>query len=161
MMTWITFHFQRYRKLTPWAFCWRIAIEGTLVALIACIIIGFLGLGGREVKMKASGFLFLGVLLAPVWETLIFQAFPIWIARRCNARFSVQILASVVPFFIAHALKGVTTGLAAGLLTGFYLAFTYAHWREQTRWTAFWTTAGSHAIHNGIVIPLAIALGEI
>jgi len=92
MLTWLKFHFRRYRKLTPWAFCWRIAIEGTLVA---------------------------------------------------------------------HALKGVTTGLAAGLLTGFYLAFTYAHWREQTRWTAFWTTAGSHAIHNGIVIPLAFALGEI
>jgi Type II CAAX prenyl endopeptidase Rce1-like len=161
MMSWIHSHFQRYRKLTPWAFCWRIAVEGTFVALVGCIIVGFLGLGGREVKMKVPGFLFLGVILAPVWETLVFQAFPIWIARRCNAGFFVQIMASVVPFFLAHSLKGVATGVAAGLLTGFYLAFTYAHWREQARWTAFWTTAGSHAIHNAIVIPLAFALGEL
>jgi hypothetical protein len=111
--------------------------------------------------MKVPGFLFLGLLLAPVWETLVFQAFPIWIARRCNAGLSVQIIVSVVPFFFAHALKGVTTGVAAGLITGSYLAFTYAHWREQARWTAFWTTAASHAIHNGIVIPLVLALKEI
>lgn len=160
-MTWIKLHFQRYRERKPWDFCWRIALEGTAVALLACIVLSFLGAGERDIKMDFATFLFAGVIVAPILETLIFQAFPIWIARRCKARFSVQIIASVVPFFIVHAVEGIATGLAAGLLSGFYLAFTYAHWREQKRWTAFWTTAVSHAIHNGILIPLAFALGEI
>ena len=101
------------------------------------------------------------MVVAPLLETLIFQAFPIWIARLCKARFSIQVVASLVPFCAVHAVEGVGTGIAAGLIGGFYFAFTYAHWRERGRWPAFWVTAVSHAIHNGILIPLAFALGEV
>jgi hypothetical protein len=105
--------------------------------------------------------MFAGVVIAPIFETLIFQAFPVWIARLCKARFSIQILASMIPFTIIHSIEGVQTGIAAGLVSGFYLAFTYTHWREYKRWSAFWITAVSHAIHNVILISLALALGEI
>jgi len=154
-------HFQRYRQRAPWDFCWRIALEGTLVSLAVGVALGLLGLGARDLKMDAAVLLFAGVVAAPVIETLVFQAFPVWIARLCGARFRVQIVASVVPFFLAHAIEGIGTGIAAGLVGGFYFAFTYAHWRDYGRWPAFWVTAMSHAIHNGILIPLAIALGEV
>ena len=154
-------HFRRYRDRKPWAFCWRIALEGTLVTLAISIVLGLLGLGDREIKMSFPVFLFVGVVVVPLLETLIFQAFPVWIARLCKARFSVQVAASVIPFILVHVVEGVGTGIAAGLISGFYFAFTYVHWREQKRWPAFWTTAVSHAIHNGILIPLAFAFGEI
>jgi hypothetical protein len=111
--------------------------------------------------MDFADLLFVGVIVAPLLETLIFQAFPIWIARLCKARLSIQVVVSVVPFFLAHAIEGIGAGIAAGLIGGFYFAFTYVHWREYRRWTAFWITAVSHAIHNGILIPLALAFGEI
>jgi hypothetical protein len=160
-MKWIKEHFQRYRERPTWDFCWRIAIEGTIVALAVSFIIESLGVPSREIDIGFWPFLFFGVVIAPIFETLIFQAFPVWIARLCKARFSVQLLASVMPFTIVHAIEGVQTGIAAGVVSGFYLAFTYVHWREHRRWTAFWTTAVSHSIHNAIVIPLALALGEI
>ena len=160
-MTWIRAHFQRYRQRKPWDFCWRISIEGLLVALVFAIPLMFLGLSLREIKVSFPILLFSAVVVAPVLETFIFQAFPVWIARLCKARFSVQVAASVIPFFLAHAtIAGVGSGIAAGLISGFYLAFTYVHWREQKRWTAFWTTAVSHAIHNGILMILLAFVPE-
>ena len=160
-MKWIERHFRRYRERKPLDFCWRIAIEGTIVGLVVSFIIAASGIPGREINMGFWPLLFLGVVIAPILETLILQAFPVWIARLCKARFSVQILVSVIPFTIVHAMEGAATGVAAGLIGGFYFAFTYVHWRERRRWTAFWTTAVSHAIHNAILIPLAFAFGEI
>lgn len=159
-MNWIGSHFQRYRELKPWKFCWRIALEGTLVTLSVSIVLGFLGLSARDLKMDFAALLFVGVVVAPVLETLLFQSLPVWIARLCKARFPVQLVSSVIPFALVHAMEGAGTGIAAGLTGGFYFAFTYVHWREQKRWTAFWVTAVSHAIHNGILIPLALAFGE-
>ena len=160
-MNWIRKHFRRYRERSPWDFCWRIAIEGTVVALAVSFIIGIFGLPGREIDIGFWPLLFLCVVVAPILETLVLQTFPVWIARLCKARFSIQVLSSVVPFTILHAIEGIQTGIAAGLISGFYLAFTYVHWRENRRWTAFWVTAVSHAIHNAIAVPLALALGEI
>lgn len=160
-MRWIRNHFRRYRERSPWDFCWRIAIEGTVVGLVVSAIVALLGVPGREIPMGFWPFALLAVLVAPVLETLLFQAFPVWIARLCKARFSTQVLSSLVPFAALHAVEGIQAGLAAGLFSGFYLAFTYVHWREHSRWTAFWVTAVSHALHNAILVPLALALGEI
>jgi len=60
----------------------------------------FLGLSLREIKVSFPILLFSAVVVAPVLETFIFQAFPVWIARLCKARFSVQVAASVIPFFL-------------------------------------------------------------
>jgi hypothetical protein len=160
-MNWVKSHFRRYGERKPWGFCWRIAIEGTLVTLAVGVILGLLGLGERDLKMDFAVLVFAGVIAAPLLETLLFQAFPVWIARLCKARLSIQIVASVVPFFLVHAIEGIGTGIAAGLIGGFYFAFTYVHWRVRGRWAAFWVTAVSHSIHNGILIALAFAFGEI
>jgi hypothetical protein len=153
-MSWIKAHFQRYRERTPWSFCWRITIEGLIVPLAPALILVIIELivgemDNRHLPLSDPLFLLDSVTRTPVIETLIFQAFPIWIVRKCKASFSFQVFVSLVPFFLAHALAGIGTGICAGLVGGFYYAFTYAHWRVQSRWTAFWTTAVSHALHNG------------
>ena len=158
---WIVRHFHRYQRRKPWSFCWRIAIESTIVSLAIAFILHIFGLAKREVTLSFPVFMLVGVILAPVLETLILQSFPVWIARLCKARFSVQVVSSVVPFTLVHAIEGVGTAIAAGLIGGFYFAFTYVHWRERSRWTALWTTAVSHSIRNAIVISLAFALGEL
>lgn len=160
-MRWIRQHFRRYRERTPWDFCWRIAIEGTIVTLAVSCLVALLGMADRKIDLSFEVLLIAGVLAAPILETLILQSFPAWIARLFKAGFSVQIVVSVVAFTIAHAVEGIQAGIAAGLVGGFYFAFTYVHWRERSRWQAFWITAVSHAIHNGILIPLAFSVGEI
>ena len=119
------------------------------------------GLPHRKIDMAFRPLLWQFVVCSPIIETLVFQAFPVWIARICKARFSVQILASAIPFAIDHALIGIQSGIAAGLVGGFYFAFTYVHWRKKGRWTPFWVTAVSHAIFNGTLILFARALGQI
>jgi len=160
-MQWIRQHFQRYREREPWDFCWRITTECVIITLLASIALDLFGFGERDLDLSYPVLLLVAVFIAPLLETLIFQALPVWIARLCKARLSVQVAASVVPFFAAHALEGIGTGIAAGLLVGFYLAFTYAHWRERRRWTAFWTTAVCHALHNTVFVHVALATGEI
>lgn len=160
-MNWIRNHFHRYRQRTPWDFCWRITIEGFLISLAVGIVLGFLDLADRDLDMSLPVFVLFAVVLAPLLETLVLQALPVWIARLAKARFSTQVIASLVPFCFAHLVEGIGTAIAAGLVGGFYFAFTYAHWRESSRWTAFWTTSLSHAMHNAAAITLAVVLGEI
>ena len=160
-MRWVKRHFQKYRERSPWSFCWRIAIEGTVVGLVVSALLALFDPPPRDIPFGFGMFLFIGVVVAPIVETLLFQAFPVWIARMFKARFSTQVVASIIPFFLVHVVEGVQTGIAAGLVCGFYLAFTYVHWREKRRRTAFWVTTVSHAIHNAILIPLALAFGEI
>jgi hypothetical protein len=101
-------------------------------------------------------FVLLGVLLAPIIETLVFQALPVGVARLFKASFRWQVAAATILFAAAHFTESIAVGVGAGLVGGFYLAFTYVHWRERSRWTAFWTTAVSHGIHNGIAAILLL-----
>ena len=48
--------------------------------------------------------------------------------------------------------------VAAGIIGGFYFSFAYAHWRKQSRWQAFWVTAGAHAIHNSIAFAMMLTV---
>jgi hypothetical protein len=130
------------------------------VCLALAVVLSALGVPDREIEMDTAAFIFVALAVAPALETLLFQALPVFLARKCRARFSVQIAASVVPFALVHAVEGLGTLLAAGLVGGFYFAFTYAHWRETSRWTSFWTTWAVHTIQNIIAVTLLLALGE-
>jgi len=160
-MRWIKKHFQRHRNRTPWEFCWKIAIEGTIASLAAAYLLALLGVDDRIIDLRIEILIIVAIGVAPILETLIFQAFPVWIARLCKARFSVQVIVATIVFIIPHAIEGIQAGVAAGLIGGFYFAFTYVHWREHSRWTAFWVTGVSHLIHNAIAISLALAFGEL
>jgi len=113
-------HFDGYRKRTAWAFCWRITLEGIAVSLAAAVVCAALfGSPGRHFPFSIPVLLLVLLVAAPVLETLFLQALPVFFARLCNARFPVQIVASVVPFALLHAPAGVAAGVAAGLAGGF------------------------------------------
>ena len=89
---------------------------------------------GREFPDWSPAVMFLIiVVLAPIFETLLFQALPIFIARKFKAPFALQVVSSMVVFAGMHFLDGIAVGICAGITGGFYFAFTFAHWREKSR----------------------------
>ncbi len=103
----------------------------------------------------------MAVGLAPLLETLLLQAAPVALGRRCGLGFPGQVFLSAALFMGTHFFEGMQSGITAGLLGGFYLAFTYVHWREASLRTAFWMTVGLHAAHNlaSMLLRLASEMG--
>ena len=161
-MNWATRHFSRHRERTPWDFCWRIGVESTLVSLIAAAVLAVLfGVPRRELLDLSLPVAFVALLLvAPPIETLVFQAFPIFIVRVLKGSIRTQILVSTLLFAAAHFPEGMATGVSAGVIGGLYYAFAYAHWRIQSRWQSFWITTVCHGIHNGIAFFLLVVFGN-
>jgi len=145
---WLRRHFHKYRLFGPWTFCWRITIEGLIVSLATAIPLGLFGLADRKFRMSYEQLFIFAVFVAPILETLLFQAFPVFIARWFRAAFRTQVAIATTVFALAHIPDGFGAFVAAGIVGGFYYGFTYVHWRERARWTAFWVTALSHSLHN-------------
>lgn len=154
---WLRQHFANYRQRKPWDFCRRIGVESFLVSLVIAILLDILGSPPRDIKIDVVVFVFLGIVIAPIIETLVLQALPIWIARLCKLSFTTQVCISATLFALMHIPEGIATFISAGIIGGFYFAFAYAHWREKGRWVAFWVTAGAHAIHNFPIILMLAA----
>ncbi|ACB75495.1 CPBP family glutamic-type intramembrane protease [Opitutus terrae] len=88
------------------------------------------------------------VVLAPFFETLLLQALPVGAVRIFDGGFRAQLLAGWLMFAVAHLVNGLGSALVAGLVGGFYLSFTYTHWRTQSFRSALWMTCSMHALYN-------------
>ena len=162
-MPWIKKHFEKYLERTPWAFCWRIGLESLAVSFLFAVVLVFIfGPGKRaSLNLPVSVVFLLLLVIGPPIETLVFQAFPIFVVRSLNGSVLIQIIASALLFSAAHFPEGVATGISAGLIGGLYFGFAYSHWRKKSRWHPFWITMVCHAIHNGIAFVLLLATGHI
>jgi len=149
----------RYRHRTPWQFCWRVGVEGLVVSMLVGLPLMALGGSQRDVPESLGPWIVGAVLVVPWLETLVYQSIPIGLCRRLGLGTTTQVIASTVAFFAAHLSLGLVSGIAAGLVGGFYLAFTYIRWRRCSWWTAVWVTALSHALGNGIVC--LVVLGSV
>ena len=143
--------FWRYRRHSAWSFCWRVAVEGLIVSVLVGLPLMALGASKREVPVSLGPWIIGAVFVIPWLETLVYQSTPIGLCRWLGWGRSKQVVVSTALFFVAHLTLGLSSGIAAGLVGGFYLAFTYIRWRRRSWWTAFWVTSLSHAIGNGIV----------
>jgi len=47
-------------------------------------------------------------------------------------------------------------GFAAGIVGGFYFAFTCTRWRRESLGRAFWMTTGQHFLHNAFACAIAL-----
>jgi hypothetical protein len=157
---WLRRHFRRHAQRRPGAFLWRVTLEGFLVTTMVAIAASLLGIEERDFKAaEFPAFAFSAILVAPLLETLLLQMLPVGAARLCGASRQGQMTASIVLFALPHFLVAIGTGLAAGLIGGFYFAFSYTHWRRQSLAQAYWMTAAQHAIHNtGAMAILGVAL---
>jgi hypothetical protein len=157
---WIAAHFDAYRQRRKWPFFWRIWIEDLAVSIVASILLILVvdELEGRPFLEKLSPvqLILVACVWAPLVETALLQTLPVMISRALQARFWIQVLGSVVPFAALHFREGFGVGVIAGSIGGFYLAFTYARWREESLKSAFFMTAGLHALRNGIAVSVLL-----
>jgi len=110
----------------------------------------------RETKKDFETFAVEAILIAPWLETLVLQMLPVGLARLCGAGRSVQLILSMIVFAALHFMGGLALGLGPGIVCGFYLAFTYTHWRRHSRTRAFWMTTAQHMLHNTMAVMLVV-----
>jgi len=123
---------------------------------IAVAIVGQLfGMKEREIR-DVGEFLLAAVLVAPWLETALFQMLPITICRCLKATRGAQITVSLICFAAPHFVVAGLTGITAGLIGGFYFAFTYTAWRRCSATRAFWMTAAHHALYNTILAIIVV-----
>lgn len=96
------------------------------------------------------------VVFAPFFETIFLQTVPVAFARLLGWGFRGQLIAAWLPFAVLHFTVSVGTGVCAGVISGFYIGFTYAHWRQVSLRSAFWMTTATHALHNFISMVVAL-----
>jgi hypothetical protein len=154
--SWFVEHFRHYRRLAPLPFCIRITVEGLIVSIIAGIVVALIGIHDRPIRISKAELFFIAVFVAPPLETLLLQALPVFLARIFRASFTAQVTFATIVFALAHLSNGVASFLVAGTILGFYFSFTYVHWREKSRWTAFWVTTATHFLHNLAVMPIVM-----
>jgi hypothetical protein len=149
VIEWIRLHFREYRRRSKWSFLWRISVEGLLVstAVAAPLYFLFPFTPRHDLDAGLGGFLWL-VVLTPLLETLLLQSFPVMISRVFGAGFRWQLIAAWIPFAAVHFLVNISVGICGGIVSGFYIGFTYAHWRAISLRPAFWMTCAHHALHN-------------
>jgi hypothetical protein len=153
-------HFAAYRRLAKWPFLWRISVESLVVPLVIAVpIIWLLHLESRSDLSRMSDWKLLagGVIIAPFIETILFQTLPVRLARFLGWGFWGQVVASMVVFALPHFFIAASSGIGAGIFAGFYIAFTYVHWRGTSESAAVWMTIAVHALHNFVPIAFAIA----
>ena len=109
-------------------------------------------------NITASTYLWMIIFLGPIVETILLQAIPVFIARMLGFRFIGQMFFSIIPFAALHFTRSISAGVGAGIIGGFYSAFTFIHWQSKSTWTAFWVTAFSHCLYNLAVF--AMLIGE-
>jgi len=153
-------HFRRHERRTPGEFLWRVSLEGLLVTLTVAILAAHLGVESREIHpSQFPAFAFSAIFIAPLLETWLCQTLPVGAARLCGGGRRMQMAAAIVLFALPHFLVGLGTGLAAGIVGGFYYAFTYTHWRRHSLGRAYWMTAAQHTLHNLAVVVILIGVG--
>lgn len=156
-MKFLIAHFQKHRDRKRFDFLWRVTLESFL---LSCVVSALATIPDfEEGESPEDSFWLLAVAAvigAPVLETIVFQMIPTEIMRRLKTTLWHQIAVCTALFCIMHAVESIVVGLAAGLVGGFYLAFTYVHWRDRNWWTATWMTMVSHAASNAVTLTMMV-----
>lgn len=156
-------HWAWYRGLGAWAFLGAVTAEGLLVSLVVVWVVQ--AVVGRtadslDFHMETLDAFLLLCVFAPLWETFAYQVVPVGVMRLFRGRLWVQVAGSVVVFMVAHGGRGMNVVVGAGLVGGFYFAFTYTHWRAvRGVVVGYGMTAGSHFLHNFVLFGLLWAGG--
>ena len=144
-------HFSRLAGKEKWPFLWRTWLEAVILAFLVGYIVQYLfPAGPRSDLAKMTPYALLGtvLLVGPLYETLAFQCLSWELTSTLRVRRSLRFLFSVVPFALAHYFAGMPTVLAAGIVGGFYFAFTYERWRKESVIVAVAMTFLLHSSFN-------------
>ncbi|MRW85490.1 CPBP family intramembrane metalloprotease [Pseudoduganella sp. FT26W] len=99
-----------------------------------------------------------GVVLVPLWETLIAQLLPLELARRLGFNDCVCIALGAVVFASGHYLNGGLGHGIGSLVAGALFSTGYMAMRPWGYFPAFWASYIAHALNNCLflyLVPLA------
>jgi hypothetical protein len=156
-VNWLRHHFARLEQLPPGKYLVRAGLETFGLSLLVLLAGLVSGAEQREIG-DIGAFIISALLIAPWFETALLQWLPIAICRRLGAGRRLQIGVSLVLFAVPHFMVASLTGLSAGLVGGFYFAFTYTTWRRHSAARAYWMTTAHHALYNGLLVAVVLVL---
>ena len=156
-MNWLRLHFAGLEQLPPGKYLVRVGLETFGLSLLVLMVGLVFDIEQRKIK-DLGLFLVSALFLAPWLETALFQWFPIATCRRLGAGRATQIGVSLVLFAVPHFVAASITGLSAGLVGGFYFAYTFTTWRRQSAARAYWMTTAHHALYNGLLAAVVVVL---
>lgn len=140
-----------YAQRGPLVFILAFVTASLIASFAMGAICDLLSLPGRTDmdKFGPGELLFVGVIFAPITETLLLQMLPVGLARRFfRAGDGYVFLAASIPFALVHAGAGLSTVLAAGIPCGVFLGLAYVSLLEQGKGRAFLIVMTIHALHN-------------
>jgi len=103
----------------------------------------------------------LGIVLAPILETLLNQHLPFWLIQKWSLtrnKYRLYIFTSAIVFGLCHtySLQYMIFAFSVGLILG-YTYFFY----NKTPKIAFWSTTLIHSLRNGSTLLIAIMANKL
>ena len=144
-------HFARLAKVGKWSFLWRTWLDAVLLAYIVGIAAQTVFPAGPRsdlATMPLIGLLALVLVVGPLWETIVFQCLSLELTKALRVRRTIRVAFSVVPFALLHRFAGIPAVVSAGIVGGFYFAFTYERWRTESLIVAVGMTFLLHSSYN-------------
>ncbi len=144
-------HLVRRAQAGKWTYLWRSWLEVVLLAYVAaCLVQALAPAGPRHdlAGLPVPTLLALVLVIGPLFETVAFQCLPLEFGALLPVRRSIRLALSLVPFALAHRFAGLPTVMAAGVVGGFYFAFTYERWRRESLGAALLMTFLLHSSFN-------------
>lgn len=97
----------------------------------------------------------LGIVLAPILETLLNQHLPFWLLQKLSwtrNKYGLYIFASAIAFGLLHtySLRYMIFAFSIGLILG----YTYLFYSKTPK-IAFWSTTLIHSLRNGLAFFIA------
>jgi membrane protease YdiL (CAAX protease family) len=157
--------YNNWTKLKPVKFVfvttlWSIVFAIPLVLLFVIFKVSDSAIGGPDFKGKGIiEIIFLGVIIAPIIETAIFQALPIYLIQRF-IKWKTNILAVLISSFLfslAHLEYSVWYSFMV-IPLGVFLSQAYIVFQGRSE-SSFWMTCSIHACRN--LLAITFSLGEL
>lgn len=144
-------HFATLAQRPKWAFLLQAWLETTVLAYLTANLIHTVFDLPRRTDLDGLSpvrLVAMAVVIGPLIETVIFQFLPLEIGRSLRWPRILRFVLSIVPFGLAHHRAGLPTMIGAGIVGGFFFAFTYDRWRRESLAVAVLMTVLLHSSFN-------------
>ncbi len=140
-----------YEKLNLIKFSLIVAMEHFTIIVITCLIIELTTTTSETStifdKYSNVRLFIMAVLVAPIWETIVFQFSIIELLKKIISNKCICGTISAFIFGYVH-IDNSHYGIYYATISGLYLSWGYNHWTSHSRSKAIISTAIQHALYN-------------
>ncbi len=137
---------------------WHVASRFVLVALLMMTAVRDTGPRFPSAPQMPAIQWFSSLVVAPVWETVVFQMIAVGLCKRFTSSRTAWYLAGTLPFALIHSIGGMAYFLIT-IPAGFWFSHCYIELAEKSPAHAGAATAVQHAASN-LVFPWIAYFGS-